>query len=194
MRETTTTRGFPVFGIAVGGLVLGHLMTYALLYPDPDHRGLVLSSSGHAYLPALAHVACVVAAAALATIVARSWGGGDRSVRSFAGLAAALVIVQASAFVGQEILERVVSGSSLHELFAGPLLAIGVSAQGVLALIGASIATWLRRTTERLAAAGPAARTRMWRPRALLPVVAVDRGPRTPFVVGVRPGRSPPSA
>jgi hypothetical protein len=194
VRETHITRGFPVFGIAVAGLVLGHLATYALRYPDPDHRGLVLASTGHAYLPALAHLACLLAAAALATIVGRSWGGGDRSVRSFAGIAAALVIAQASGFVGPEILERVVSGSPLHELFAGPLLAIGVVAQVLLALIGAAIATWLRRTTERLSAAVPAARPRMWRPPALVPLVAVDRGSWTPVVVGVRPGRSPPSA
>lgn len=195
MREGPRTCGFPVFGIAVAGLVLGHLATYGLLYPDPDHRVLVLSSTGHAYLPAFTHLACVLAVAAVGAIIGRAWGDreGEMAV-SFAGLAGVLAITQASAFVGQEILERVVSGSPLHDLFSGPLLVLGVGAQLTLAMIGAAIATWLRRTTQHVAARTPSStRARIWRPRALLLLVADDRGPATPAVVGVRPGRSPPS-
>jgi len=194
VRETHTTRGFPVFGIALAGLVLGHLATYALLFPDPDHRGLVLASSGHAYMTALAHAACLIAAAAAATIVSRSWGGDDHGpALSFVGLAGVLVIAQSSAFMGQEILERAVSGSPLHELFAGPVLVVGMGVQAALAMIGAVIVTWLRRTTEHIAATAPAARSPIWRPRALVPLVAVDRACLTPAFLGVRPGRSPPS-
>ena len=195
VREGHRTLGFPVFGIAVAGLVLGHLATYALLYPDPDHRVLVLSSTGHAYLPAFAHLACVLAAAAVAAVIGRAWGEREGGVAaSFAGLAGVLAITQASAFVGQEILERVVSGSPLHDLFSGPLLVLGVGAQATLAMVGAAIATWLRRTTQHVAARAPSStRTRTWRPRALVLLVAADHGPLTPAFVGVRPGRSPPS-
>ena len=195
MREGHRTRGFPVFGIAVAGLVLGHLAIYALLYPDPDHRVLVLSSTGHAYLPAFAHLAYVLAAAAVAVVIGRAWGEREGGVAtSFAGLAGVLVITQASAFVGQEILERLVSGSPLHDLFSGPLLLLGVGAQVTLAMIGAAIATWLRRTTQHVAATAPlATRARIWRPRALAFLVAADREPAMPAFVGVRPGRSPPS-
>ena len=195
MREGHRTRGFPLFGIAVGGLVLGHLATYALLYPDPDHRVLVLSSTGHAYLPAFARLACVLAAAAVAAVIGRAWREREGGVAaSFAGLAGVLVITQASAFVGQEILERLVSGSPLHDLFSGPLLVLGVGAQVTLAMIGAAIATWLRRTTQHVATRAPSTtRARIWRPRALVFLVAGDREPATPAFVGVRPGRSPPS-
>jgi hypothetical protein len=195
MREGHRTRGFPVFGIAVAGLVLGHLATYALLYPDPDHRVLVLSSTGHAYLPALADLACVFAAAAIAAVIGRAWGEREGGVAaSFAGLAGVLAISQASAFVGQEVLERVVSGSPLHDLFSGPLLVLGVGAQVTLAMTGAAIATWLRRTTQHVAARAPfSTRARAWRPRALVLLVAADRGSATLAFVGVRPGRSPPS-
>jgi len=195
VREGHSRHGFPVFGIAVAGLVLGHLATYTLLYPDADHRGLVLSSTGHAYLPAFAHLACVLAAAAVTAIIGRAWGQREQgTAASFAGLACVLVITQASAFVGQEVLERLVSSSPLHDLFSGPLLVLGVGAQVTLAMIGAAIATWLRRTTRRVAARAPwATRARMWRPRALLLLVSADRGPMTPAFVGVRPGRSPPS-
>lgn len=195
MREGHRTRGFPVFGIAVAGLVLGHLATYALLYPDPDHRVLVLSSTGHAYLPAFGQLACVLAAAAVAAVIGRAWGepeGGGAA--SFAGLAGVLVITQASAFVGQEILERLVSGSPLHDLFSGPLVVLGVGAQVTLAMIGAAIATWLRRTTQHVAAGSPSAtRARILRPRALVFLVSADREPQAPAFVGIRPGRSPPS-
>jgi hypothetical protein len=184
-----------VFGIAGAGLVLGHLATYALLYPDPDHRVLVLSSTGHAYLPAFAHLACVLAAAAVAAVIGRAWGERETGVAaSFAGLAGVLAITQASAFVGQEILERVVSGSPLPDLLSGPLLVLGVGAQVTLAMIGAAIATWLRSTTQHVVAGSTSwTRARIWRPRALVLLVAADRGPATPAFVGVRPGRSPPS-
>ncbi len=184
-----------MFGLALGGLVLGHLATYAWLYPDPDHRGLVLSSTGHAYLPAFAHLACVLAAAAAAALVGRAWGGRERgTAATFAGLAGALVVTQACAFVGLEVLERVLSGSSLHDLISGPLLMLGVGAQMTLAVAGAAIATWLCRTTQRVAAAAPSAtRARMWRPRALVLLVVSGLGSAAPAFVGVRPGRSPPS-
>jgi hypothetical protein len=194
VREGRRTRGFPVFGIAMAGLVLGHLATYGLLYPDPDHRVHVLSSTGHAYLPTFTHVACVLAVAAVGAVIGRAWGEREGGMAaSFAGLAGVLAITQASAFVGQEILERVVSDSPLHDLFSGPLLVLGVGAQLTLAMIGAAIATWLRRTTQHVAARAPSStRVRIWRPRALLLLVADDRGPATPAVVGVRLGRSPP--
>lgn len=195
MREGHTTHGFPVFGIAVAGLVLGHLATYAVLYPDPDHRGLELASTGHAYLPALAHLACVLAAAAAASVVGRAWGGRGRgTAATLAGLAGALAITQACAFVGQEILERVLSGSPLHELFASPLLVLGVAAQVTLAVAGAAIVMWLRRTTQRLASVAPSApHGRTWRPGALVVAGSAELGSPTPTFVGVRPGRSPPS-
>jgi hypothetical protein len=194
VREGHRTSGFPVFGLALGGLVLGHLATYAWVYPDPDHRGLVLSSTGHAYLPVFAHLACVLAAAAAAAVVGRAWGGRERgTAATFAGLAGALAVTQACAFVGQEILERVLSGSSLHDLISGPLLVLGVGAQVTLAVGGAAIATWLRRTTRLAAAAPSATRVRMWRPRALVFLVVSGLGPAALAFVGVRPGRSPPS-
>lgn len=195
MRECHRTRWFAVFGIAVAGLVLGHLATYALLYPDPDHRGLVLSSTGHAYLPAFANLACLLAAAAAAAVVGRGWGGRELgTAATFASLAGVLAITQACAFVGQETLERVLTGSPLHDLISGPLLVLGVGAQVTLAVVGAAIATWLCRTTRRVAAtAASVTRTRMWRPGALVLLVVPDLGPATPGLVGVRPGRSPPS-
>jgi hypothetical protein len=195
VRAGHRTSGFPVFGISVAGLALGHLATYALLYPDPDHRGLVLSSTGHAYLPALANLACVLAAAAAAAVVGRGWCGRERSPEAtFASLAGALAVTQACAFTGQEILERVITGSPLRDLISGPLLVLGMVAQVTLAVVGAGIATWLRRTTQRVAATAPSVtRTRMWHPGALVLLVVPDLGPATPGFVGVHPGRSPPS-
>lgn len=188
-------RGSPVFGIAVAGLVLGHVATYALLFPDPHHRGLVLAATGHAYLPALAHLTCILAAASLAAIVARTWVERDAgsAAWSFAGVAAVLALTQSFAFTGQELLERVLSGSPLHDLFAGPLLVVGVGVQLLLALGGAALVTWLRRTTRRLAAVADTSRVGMWRtPAPLRPIVALVATPTSAFG-GVHPARSPPS-
>jgi hypothetical protein len=183
-----------MFGIAVAGLVLGHVATYALLFPDPHHRGLVLAASGHAYLPSLAHLACILAAASLAAIVARTWVERDtRPASSFAAAAVVLALTQAFAFVGQELLERVLSGSPLRDLFTGPLLIVGVGAQLLLALGGAALAAWIRRTTPRLAAVAVSSRIGMWRGAApLRPIDAFVATPTSAFG-GVHPARSPPS-
>jgi hypothetical protein len=182
-----------VFGIAVAGLVLGHLATYALLYPDPDHRVLVLTSTGHAYLPALADLACVLAAAAVAAVIGRAWGNareGGRLVRRTGrrpGDHAGIRVRRPGGprAPGQRL--------AAHDLFSGPLLVLGVGAQVTLAMIGAAIATWLRRTTQHVAARAPfSTPARAWRPRALVLLVAADRGPATLAFVGVRPD-GPPS-
>src|SRR5262245_59494024 len=180
--------------MAVAGPVLGHLASYSLLFPDPQHRGLVLAASGHAYLPSLAHLACILAAASVAAIVARTWVDREAGpASSFAGVAVVLALTQAFAFVGQELLERVLRGSPLHDLFAGPLLVVGIGAQLVLALGGAALVTWLRRTTRRLATITHTSRVGLWRTWAPLRPIDALAAVLTSAFGAVHPARSPPS-
>jgi hypothetical protein len=194
VRDGQRFRGLPVLGIAVAGLALGHLAAYAIAFPDPHHRDLVLHGSGHTYLPALAQVALILAVAAAGTIFIRTWAGaGRRTPTAFRTLAGTLVSVQIIGFVGLEVLERVVTGASLGDLGSGRLLVLGTIVQAVVALAGSAIATWLARASERLADADRLDRGPLWRPDPLILLTAVPDTTRGVDALVAHPGRAPPS-
>jgi hypothetical protein len=194
MREASRFRGMPLFGFAVAGLVLGHVLSYLIAIPDPHHRDLVLHRTGHGYLPALAQVAVILAIAAVATVVGRAFASRP-AVRdgSCAALARRLAIVQVAAFGGQELLERLVAGAPLDDLVHGYVLLAGVTAQVVVALAGAALLRWLARVSDALAESSTPAHV-LPRPA---PVFAVTTSPEPVrgrlFASPVR-GRAPPSA
>ncbi len=178
----------------MAGLLLGHALSYLLAVPDPYHRDLVLRSTGHAYLPTLGEVALLLLLAGMAAVVVRSWSGrrpaqGER----YASLAGLLVGVQVTAFVGQELMERLVSRSPLGELMHDHILLIGVAVQILLALAGAAVLRWLVRASDRLAdiVARPAVP-----PRAATVLLGTLRPRLSPSRVpaGPRSVRAPPSA
>ena len=191
-RDYGRVQGFPMFCIAAASLILGHAATYLLVYREQHEREVVLAGTGHGYLSAFAHAAFFLGAAAVVSLMVPRWSSRYRvSMRSFASLVATLALVQVCAFVGQEILERAVSGAPLGELVGCPLLVIGVGVQIVLALVGGGLALCILRTSVRLGSATHG-RTKMWRPTAVLALsiavqVWVDSG-----ATGARPGRSPP--
>lgn len=155
MRKSTserTLRRTAVFAFAVAGLVLGHALAYVLALPDPHHRDLVLARTGHDYLPAATQLALILAfagaaAAAASGILSRRDAGSDRWLR----LTVRLAIVQASAFAGQEAVERIATGAPLADLVHQHLLIAGVAAQVVVAFAGSAILRWIARSTARLA-------------------------------------------
>ena len=58
--------GLPVFGSAAAGLLLGHALSYMLAIPDPYHRDVLLTRTGHGYLPAAAQATMILILAAAA--------------------------------------------------------------------------------------------------------------------------------
>jgi hypothetical protein len=153
VREGPRLRGLPVFGAAAAGLVLGHALAYLIAIPDPHQRSFALQRAGHAYLPALDQLAIMLAIAAVAAVVIRAFapsddGGTERSGR----LAALLVVVQATGFVGQEVLERLVSGAPLADLGHDHILVIGLVVQVVLAVPAAMFLRALARVSARVSA------------------------------------------
>jgi hypothetical protein len=185
-------RGLPVFGFAVLGLLLGHALSYLIAVPDPHHRDLILQRTGHGYLPAFGELAAVLALAGVASLVVRAFAcrGGRPPETAPVGL---LVTIQVAAFLGQEVLERVVAGAPLGDLLSQDVLAIGVIAQVAVATVAAFTLRWLTR-----AAAGIAA---FVEPRAALPrPVAVGTlpdsvsRPLAPEHAGPRSPRGPPSS
>ena len=148
--DTGRFHGLPVLGVAVAGLVVGHLLSYVIAVPDPYHRDLVLRRTGHGYLPVFGQAALMLFVAAIAMVIIRtSRGRADREMR-FVTLAARLALVQVGAFMLQEVAERLLSGSGLHDLGGGRTLLVGVAAQIAMALAGATLLRWLARTSDRL--------------------------------------------
>jgi len=122
-----------VFGAAAAGLVLGHALAYLIAIPDPHERAFALQRAGHAYLPALDQVALMLAIAGVVAIVVRAFARRrDGATERFGRLATLLVVVQTSAFAGQEVLERLVSGSPLGDLLHSRILVNGPATQGCI--------------------------------------------------------------
>ena len=112
VREEPRLRGLPTFGLAMAGLVLGHVLAYLIAVPDPHHRAFVLQRTGHEYLPAMAEAALVLALAGMAAVVIRAFAPGPRGgSERFSRLAGRLGLVQVLAFGGLEVVERIVAGA-----------------------------------------------------------------------------------
>ncbi len=195
MSDTPRVRGLPLFGVALAGLVLGHTLSYLLAVPDPLHRDLILQRTGHAYLPIAGEAALVLFLAGIAALLARAWSSRDRDpVEGFASLAVLLALVQVGAFVGQEVLERLVAGAPLAELAHDHVLSIGIGVQVGAALLGALALRWLARASAQLVGTVIAARVALPRPALAAALPTTPDHPRGRVAVRARNVRAPPSA
>jgi len=138
-------------GVAVGGVLLGHRVTYLVLAPSAHARTVLLDRTGHAYLGLANDLALVAALTGLAALfvgqlvaTARGDRGGDHLTRR-------IVAFQISAFVLMEVLERVTAGAPLGGLAS--VLPLGIATQTVVALLAATLIRLLLRTADRVAAA-----------------------------------------
>ena len=192
MREGPRLRGLPVFGTAMAGLMLGHTLSYLIAVPDPHQRQFVLQQTGHGYMPALTQVTLMVAVAAVAALVVRAFGRRVEHTETFPALARTLAVVQVCAFVGQEVLERLVAHVPLHSLGTDHVLLTGVAIQVALAIVAARVLLWVARAAGRIAQA-TLLRPELPRPGRLLFATAesptLRPRPRT-----ARQVRAPPAA
>lgn len=193
MREGPRLRGFPIFGTAAAGLVLGHALAYLIAIPDPHQRVFALQRTGHAYLPALDQAVLMLVVAGMAAVVVRAFAHtGDRPER-FGRLARVLVVAQTCAFAAQEVLERLVSGAPLGGLAHDHILVTGIAVQIVVAIVAAGILWLFARTATRLAAV-VAARTRLPRVRVVFALPVTARRPHAPLFATAGSVRAPPSS
>jgi hypothetical protein len=192
--RSTRVRGLPLFAFAVAGLLAGHGLSYIVAVPDPYHRDLLLDRTGHAYLPAAGRLSLILVIAAVATVVARALSSHRSDpLESLSRLTLRLGALQVAAFVGLEVLERLLSGSPLDAFVGDRLLLVGIAAQLLVAAAGATLMRWLIRASTRLAEAHRSGRIL---PRA----TTVALGPTSTnvaFAADVRLGtapRAPPAA
>lgn len=190
--HTSRLRGASVFAFAAAGLVLGHALAYVLAVPDSHHRDLMLAQTGHDYLPAATQLAMILAFAGAAATAVHGILARDTPSVGWPALAARLAIVQVSAFIGQEVVERIATGAPLADLVQEHLLLAGVVTQFVVALIGAALLRWLTRSAAHLADATVVA---VASPR-LVPAFALPATPDLPrprIVERASAQRAPPS-
>ena len=123
----------------------------------------------------------------------RSLAGQVRATERFGRLATLLVVVQTSAFAGQEVLERLVSGAPLGDLLHDRILVTGMIVQVLVALVAAGVLWLLARTSSRLAAASPS-HLRLTRERTVLAIPVTERRPHALLFATAGSIRAPPSS
>ena len=193
MREGPRLRGFPIFGTAAAGLVLGHALAYLIAIPDPHQRVFALQRTGHAYLPALDQAVLMLVVAGMAAVVVRAFSRTEERTERFGRLARVLVVAQTCAFAAQEVLERLVSGAPLGGLAHDHILVTGIAVQIVVAIVAAGILWLFARTATRLAAV-VAVRTRLPHVRVVFALPVTARRPHAPLFATAGSVRAPPSS
>jgi hypothetical protein len=177
---------------ALVGVLGGHLLTYAILFPDAHVHDRVLAESGHGWTSLLGPVVLTSVAIAIALGVL---GGLDRG-RTRGVRFTALFLLQAGLFAGIELAERLASSglsvaSLQHHLFdhgLASILLIGTLVQVVTAWFGSTISRVVAAAARRLRTAPPRRRLAH---RRLAPATV-----RVPATRGVRShgSRGPPIA
>lgn len=185
-------RRLATLGIAVGGVLAGHWLTYLAVAPIAGSRAALLHQTGHAYLEMANDLALVAALTAMAVMFIGQLTSSVPGER-LPGLATRVIRFQVSAFVAIEVLERVTSGSPLAELIHTGILPIGIATQIGLGSFAAHAIRWLLRTADRVATAFARAAipSRRIVPRPLYPELVFIPAERPLCAAGVR---GPPSA
>ena len=154
----TARRRAATLAVAVGGVLLGHRLTYTLIDPGAHARTALLNRTGHAYLGIANDLASITALTGLAALFVGQLMATARGDRAGGHLIRRIVAFQVSAFVLMEVVERLTAGAPLGGL--ATVLPIGIAIQALVALLAAGLIHLLLRTADRVAAAlGRPART-----------------------------------
>jgi hypothetical protein len=138
-----------VLGVAVGGVLAGHWLTYLTVSPTSHAREALLHYTGHAYLGLANDVGLLVVLAAFAAIflgrlTANGFYGGASITRRIVGF-------QVGAFLAMEVLERITAGAPLTALAHHLLLPIGIALQIGVGLVASAAIRWLLRLADHVA-------------------------------------------
>jgi hypothetical protein len=185
-------RRLATLAIAVGGVLVGHWLTYMAVAPIAGSRTTILHQTGHSYLGLANDLALVAVLAAMASMFIAQLTTPEPA-GYLLGITGRVVRFQVCAFIALEVLERVTAGSPLSELIRSGILPIGIAAQLAIGFLAAFAIRWLLRTADRVAAALGRAGTPARRdlPRPLLPEPVFVPDFRQLSAAGVR---GPPSA
>ncbi len=146
----------------MAGVVLAHVLAYFMAAPHRSGREMLLRSGGHRHWAVVAALAVGALVAGLiwftsqATRPDRVWSLGARAF--FVSTAHRLVLLQVSGFVLLEASERALFGAGFGQVFAEPVILIGIVLQVVSALGAAGLLVVLARTLDRFCWASSPAR------------------------------------
>ena len=186
MSDRSTVRPAALLGLALGGVLVGHALTYRVLVPDAHARTVELAETGHGYLGGANVVGMLAVIVALSILFLGRLVRRDGDVPRAIGR---LVAFQLTTFVAMEILERLGSGDGVHQLM--PVLVVGLPVQVMVAAIVAVVVRFTLRAATIVADRGAGeAVARSFGAIALpgLPTAAPLLAPAT----GAPPGRAPP--
>jgi hypothetical protein len=190
MSGRRTNRG-AALGVAAGGVLLGHWLTYQVVAPHALARQALLARTGHAYLGLANDIGLAVALAGLAAVFLSRLTRRDSAPASTIRWCARLAAFQVGAFASMELVERLGGGAPLRGVLHDGLLPLGLMIQVGVALAGAVAVRWLLHVAEIAAEGG--------RPASLWPdieaLVLGSSSVPAPIVVG-HPAtgiRGPPS-
>ena len=139
-----------VLGVAAGGVLLGHWITYQLASPHTHAREILLARTGHVYLGFVNDLGIALTLAAVAAVVLGHLTDRDQPPAGVGRWFLRLACFQLSAFLAMEVVERVSIGAPLADLMHHGLLPTGIAVQVAVALGGALAVCWLLRTVGRL--------------------------------------------
>lgn len=188
------SRTLVLIGTAAGGTLAGHLLAYVATIPDDSARAELMRHSGHGYLPGAAAVATLAALSAIAATVAvglRADRGTDWNRAGHRSTALHLWLMQSTAFLAMEGIERMAAGAGLSSL-SPRLLLLGVLSQAVVAVAGALILSGAHRVAEAVVLAPS---SMVWPRQAIL--VGSDlqcRRVARSWLLLAQPSRAPPLA
>ena len=148
MRRSGLPRG-SVLAVAwaLVGVLGGHVLTYAILFPDAHAHDATLAESGHGWLAMLGPAALTAAAVAVtAGLLGSARRGGSRGVRF-----ATLALFQVGLFTSLELAERIGTGMTIESLPLH-LVAHGLASILVLGSLIQLLTAWLGSAASRLVA------------------------------------------
>jgi hypothetical protein len=180
-----------VLGVAVGGVLAGHWLTYLIVSPSSAARAALLHDTGHAYLGLANDLGLMVVLAALAVIFLRHLTAGRPDTG--ASIARRIVGFQIGAYVAMEMVERIMTGSPVTALAHHLLLPVGIAVQVGVGLLACVLVGWLLRLADRVASAMVMGAATPPRPAKAFPLPALAFFPagRERSATGVR---GPPTA
>ena len=140
-----------VLGVAVGGVLAGHWLTYMTVSPTSHAREALLHDTGHAYLGLANDVGLLVVMAASAAIFLGRLTAKDLNTRM--SITRSIVGFQVGAFLAMEVLERITAGAPLASLAHHLLLPVGIALQIGVGVLASVLIRWLLRVADRVASA-----------------------------------------
>jgi hypothetical protein len=188
------SRTLVLIGTAAGGTLVGHLLAYVATIPNDSARAELLRHSAHGYLPGAAAAATLTALSAIAATVAvgiRRDRGTGGSGAGHPSTALHLWLMQCTAFVAMEGIERMAAGAGLS-ILSPRLLLVGVLSQALVAVAGALVLSGADRVAEAVTLVPSSV---AWPRRAIL--VGSDLPGRRiarSWLLLARPSRAPPFA